>query len=352
MKKELLRTGIWNKTVKVTLDRLKDLAKNFNNSTGKSTEGFRVPLFIGHPDDPSTAPASGWLAKVWVEGKSLFGEFADITEKATKEIKEKIFRDVSVGMQGNNLVHVALTNDPAVSNLGDFFKQKDSELITLSQIKDEGEMDEAKFLDKFKTFFKKEIISDHLNHEEDMADKELLAKVEKLEAKFSKQAEDSKAVVTERDELKKSNTDITANLSKAEEKIKELETSAENAEVEALDKADESFCDGLITEGKMKPANKEFNLFQMKNLRGAEKTELTIGGKKVSVSPVEHLKENLSKAPKFSELEDLDPGENESKDDTLTQLANKKMEADKSLTFSQAGNLVLQERPELDKEEK
>ena len=124
IKKEVLRTGTFidarGKTVTITDKTLAALVDNFSSDKSLNSEGYKVPLFLGHPEDESTSPAHGWVKSLAKVGATLVAEFEKLTEGAEKAIKDFSFRDVSVSVYRNILQHIGLTNTPAVPGLADF----------------------------------------------------------------------------------------------------------------------------------------------------------------------------------------------------------------------------------------
>ncbi len=335
MKKELLRVGVWNKTVKIPLSRLKEIAQNFNNKESRTDNGYRVPLFIGHPKDQGKEAAVGWLEKVWVEGQSLFGMFADITADTLTEIKDKVFRDVSVGIFENRLDHVALTNNPAVSNLGDFFhKNKNSKIITLSLItEEENNMELQEALKKIATLEA---------NEQGIQDK--------LTASEAKKAE----LTTQLEESQKEAKESAEKLTAKETEFNKLVEDGKKAEEAQLDKDDETFVDGLIKEVKLAQGNREITLSNLKAQR-SNKEELTCkdaDGKEVKKSAVEAYKESLSAAPEIVETgEQFTKGVDQptAKQAKLTKLTDEYMKENKC-GFREATRAILAKNPQLDAE--
>jgi len=333
MKKELLRVGIWNKTVKVSLDRLKTIAKNFSNEAGKTIDGYRVPMFLGHPDDPSTAPAKGWLSKVWVKGQSLFGEFMDITEEATAEIEKKIFRDVSVGFAQNKLMHVALTNNPAVSNLGDFFaNNEDAEVLTLSQIQ-EDKMESQEAMNKIAAL--------------EADKKQLEEKLSTVEAEKVELSSQLEAVVNDKKE-------IETKFAEKETELNKIVEDNEKAELVRQDKEDSNFVDSVIKEKKLRPVDKSLAIATLKAHRGSA-VELTLvdpEGKDIKKSSLEAYKESLlSNDEILEDREVFSKGTDKAdvSESKLIKLTNEYSEKH-NVPYNIASTKVLQEHPELNKE--
>ena len=96
---EIFASGAWNGMV-FTDEDLNDIAANFN----KFAEVLKVPLKFGHNDEqPMTdgKPALGWVSKVWKDGTKLMAEFSDVPSKVTDAIKKKLYRKVSVELDGD-----------------------------------------------------------------------------------------------------------------------------------------------------------------------------------------------------------------------------------------------------------
>ncbi len=334
MKKELLRVGIWNKTVKVSLDRLKTIAKNFNNESGKTIDGYRVPMFLGHPNDPSTAPAKGWLSKVWVKGQSLFGEFADITEEALTEIQTKIFRDVSVGFAQNKLKHVALTNNPAVSNLGDFFaNNEDAEILTLSQIQEDN-MELAEVMAKNATL--------------EAENKQLNSDVETVKGEVTELTSQLETVNAEKKE-------VETKLSEKETELAKIVKDSEVAELVRQDKEDAVLVDSIIKDKKVKPVDREITLATFKAHRG-NTVELSLkdaDGKDIKKSAYDAYKDTLLASAEIIESGEQfkgGPDKGSVKETKLMKLTTE-YAAENKCDLASAGIAVLAANPELNVED-
>lgn len=96
------RTKVW------TTDELDTIVANFNARNPEVS--FVAPATVGHPDDNTyppkdTAPAYGWLAKAWVEGDIIYGDFREVNPEFAQKVELgqypnrsiNITREMSIG---------------------------------------------------------------------------------------------------------------------------------------------------------------------------------------------------------------------------------------------------------------
>lgn len=329
--KEILRPGTFidanGKTVVVTKKRLNEFTKNFNSQDSVNSEGRRVPLLLGHPEDESTAPAVGWVKRIFVEGNKLLAEFDKLTEEAEKAIKNFSFRDVSVAALKNVLVHVALTNTPAVSGLADFkfeHLNKDLEILTFVEPKPNGGDMPTELETK------------------------LTIEKDKLETKLS----DSASLVTEKDEkiteLTETNNALEADkveLTKAGEetakKFSALEKEVSDKVIADELKADTEFVENLCKEGKLKPADKDSTIVVLTSYPKTEIGETT--AKAIFMETLSKVGEQIEEGEKLTN--GIKPG----KEAELVKLSKARAEKD-SIPYLEASELVLAEKPHLNEE--
>lgn len=324
MQKQVLRAGKFTdangKTVVVTEKTLDALVKNFDSKKSLNAEGYKVPLFLGHPNDESTAPAHGWIKSLTKINDFLVAEFEKLTESAEKAIKNFSFRDVSVSVYKNILQHIGLTNTPAVSGLADFqFIHDDAETWTFTEPKKGDNMPSE---NEIKLVGEKKDLEVKLTASE--------GKIEELETKLTEEAEKNTTLAAEKTEAEKQK-------SEAETKVIELENKIEEDEKAHELSQDTSFVEKLIEDGKLKPAEKEeiiSNLTAYPKSKVGEKTAKDI------------YKESLSKLSK--EIEEGEHFENGEKPDEnkLSRLISEKMKAE-NLSHNDAMAIVLNENPNL-----
>lgn len=323
--KEVLRTGTFvdanGKKVIITEKTLEALVSNFNSEKSLNAEGYKVPLFLGHPADESTAPAHGWIKDIIKKGQFLVAEFEKLTDNAEKAIKNFSFRDVSVSVYKNILQHIGLTNTPAVSGLADFqytVQHEDAEIWTFKQQKGDvmSEENNIKLAGEMKELEIKLTASEE--------------KITELVTKLTEAEEKTEALVAEKVEAEKGKEDAEAKVEELETKIVENEKAAELA-------SDTSFVEKLVEAGKMTPADKDATI---ENLSAYPKTMV---GEKTAKDLYKESLSNLSK--QIDEKEKFDKGESNT-DGKLSRLIDEKMNKE-NLSHNDAMAIVLNENPEL-----
>ncbi|HBE45734.1 MAG TPA: hypothetical protein DDW17_09930 [Deltaproteobacteria bacterium] len=174
-----------------------------------------------------------------------------------------------------------------------------------------------------------------IEKEEDM-DKivELEAKIKQLEQSISNYAEKDKA----KDRLL---ADLKQELEKERAEKRKAEFNA--------------FCDGLVSEGKLTPAQKVLAVDFMEILSGVAEYEFAEGDAKVKKAPLEAFKSLLTTLPKqveFSEHATKGRASGESgKDKVREQKVSEYMEKNKGASYKDAVIAVSRENPELFREE-
>lgn len=349
MKKEIFRAGRWTDGAGNTRDwtesDLDSIAKTFSEETGRNSNGHEVPLTPGHPKDDT--PALGVVKKLWREGKSLWAEFKDVKDEVIDLVKDKTFRDVSIALKEGVLRHVGLTNIPAVPGLT-AFKFADPEFETW-----EFSEDETGLFKRFSNWLVNHPVAAQVKNtqqENTMEMKELEKKFSDLEGKFSAQGEEIKGLKEVKTTLEAEKADAEKKFSEAEAKLKKLEKERAAEKEKALDAEDAAFCEEMIKEGRLVPAQKEVTLMTLKSLRGQAEQEFTEG---VKQTPVEHYRFVLKSSPKVVEFGQYFKSDdaNGQGADKLDVLTNKKLaemqQTNPDATYSQAADVVMQLHPEL-----
>jgi hypothetical protein len=115
---EIFRVGRWTdssgRTDTWTREDLEKIAARFDAQE-------QAPLVLGHPKEAS-APAYGWVTRVWVEGKRLLADVAKVPEQLITALKEGWYRKRSISLSPDmRLRHVGLLGAaaPAVAGLRD-----------------------------------------------------------------------------------------------------------------------------------------------------------------------------------------------------------------------------------------
>lgn len=338
MEKEVFRAGTWTdargREKKFTAKDVSEIASNFNNSKSENKEGYKVPLFLGHPWDESTAPALGWVERVTANGKSLFATFKDVSDTAKEVIAKKTYRDVSISIFNNILQHVGLTNTPAVAGLADFQYSaphpKDSESFTFTTEDPNPKPGDNK-MDLEKLTRDNENLKNQLSAEQ--------KKVTDLEASVQEGNENFSKLEGEKKELE-------TKLSAAEDKNKKLEDQLE-ADRKAVELSkDTAFVERLISEGRFSADKKQELITNLTNYPTHE-MDVIENGEAVKKSAKDVYKDSLSKAAVILEAgEKFNNGTGNAKESELERLTYERMR-ETGEDYNTASLIILDENPAL-----
>ena len=289
---------------------LEEIVQRYNQNPGNA------PVCAGHPSDSS--PAYGWIDKVKKVGNTLLAKIKDINPDFMEALKNKTYRKVSLSLysddKGYNIRHLAMLGGmaPAVKGLApvsfaeavNYKSYSFDEEITM----DKPVVNKVDALEKENNFFKKLFnkfkIEVNSFTEDKMADTKVLehaegdaadagtAKINKLEDpdqpkgdKVASQAEltaketvdtapvkmatmenvndknaENAKLSAEKDELKKQVEALTKEL----EGLKSLLTKEKVS-------SDADFCESLIKEGKLRPADKDMTILTLHTYRDVDK---------------------------------------------------------------------------------
>jgi len=276
-------------------------------------QNHEAPIVIGHPKDNS--PAYGWIESVKRVGDKLLAFPKQVVPEFAEMVNNGMFKKRSISLYPDGTIrHVGFLGavPPAVKGLADVqFSEGDNVVIEFSEnyrINTIGSLFQnirdwfiSKFglevadqvvgqydIDNLKQFIPDDPIvapafSDNINEEDEM---ELKEENEKLKR--------------ENEKLKKENSDFAESIAAKEEENAKLKT-----DIAAKEKADrtkdyENFCEGLIKEGKLLPANKPGVLQQLEaaHLSGLS-LEFSENGETKKISAVDKYKAMLSESPKI-----------------------------------------------------
>ncbi len=349
MIKEIFRTGTWTDangiTRKFTEQDIDKMLSMFSNEKSETTEGRKVPLTPGHPNDND--PALGWVSRVWRDGKSMFAEFVDIIPEAIEAIKAKSFREVSIALSGSTLRHVGLLGavPPAVPGMGGF-QFADADYSEYEFVVEED------LTDKIMKVLKK------LNFKQKTGDHKMTALEDKLTLEVA--------------DLKKENAELTSNFAKAKEEVKLSGQALKDAEAgkkksdEELAKANEqieqhysqtaestetAWIDKMIEGKKLLPADKESTAFMLKTLRGQESMDFKVGDKTEKKTPASLYMEKIEAGPEVLNTEKLGKGAARGEQSAL-EIATREYQAKNAgLTYQQASAKVREINPALEDSE-
>jgi TolA-binding protein len=325
-----------------------------------------APVVIGHPKDNS--PAWGWIEELKREGNTLYAKAKDLVPEFVEMVKKGLFKKRSISLYPDlTLRHVGFLGamPPAVKGLADVaFAETQATTIEF----DEGyrvnlvgrvfQRMREWLIEKFDTDTADRVVGqweiDELKREpppaeeaqgaafQENAKEEDMDKIAELEARIA-QLQGEVSQFAERDRAKEQQiADLTKQL--------DAERTANRRQEHA------SFCDGLVTEGKLTPAQKTLALDFMEILHDTAEYEFAEGDGKVKKAPLEAFKGFLQTLPKQVEF-----GEHATKGratetgagsaaEKLDRYAREKMEKDANLVYGAAFSEAQKEHPELAEE--
>ncbi|WP_051294827.1 hypothetical protein [Maridesulfovibrio bastinii] len=258
-----------------------------------------APAVIGHPKE--TAPAYGWVSKVWVEGDTLKGDFAQVAPEFVEALKSGRYKKRSISVDKNlRLRHVAFLGAalPAVEGLKDIEFSVSAELETYEFTANEGRTPK----------------------EEGMNLEQALAEIERLKDEIKKLKDGDK------------DKEAADKLKAAEDEAREARKELADFKQAQSDKALEGRIDALIKEDKLLPGDKEKTLNFARAMADESATmDFSKDGQNEKVTPREAYLRDLESNPVLGTLSEFarrtnDSGSNFSQsqgDDDAIDLAAK-----------------------------
>ncbi|GAB62658.1 MAG: hypothetical protein DWB56_14865 [Candidatus Jettenia sp.] len=333
---------------------------------------YEAPHVIGHPEHDS--PAWGWVEALKREGQVLYAQSKDFVPEFVEMVRKGLFRKRSIKLNPDlSLVHIGWlgANPPAVRGLANVaFQEKEKEGVTIEfeegnppcpplekggiDQREKGGIDqnrkEARSMKFFEWMKKKakdegvEIEDIPQNPSPSFSDADL----RKLEI----ETEVQKRVQAKEQEFSEAQKKKDAELKSREDALKAQEAEAQKRHIS-------SFCEGLLKEGKLTPAQMKYGMgiqtFMEKISTVQDTIEFAEGDKKVKQTPLEYFRSFLSSFKKqieFSEVagsdKDITAGGNAG--EKLATLTQQKMKDNKNLSYSQAFSEAQVENPALARE--
>lgn len=268
---ELFRTGTQTdskgRTRTWTLDELKKIACQYNPNRQEA------PAVIGHPKE--TAPAYGWVSKVWVEGDTLKGNFAQVPPEFEKALREGRYKKRSISVDKQfRLQHVGFLGAalPAVDGLKDIEFSASAELETYEFTTNEGGKPE----------------------EDKMDLEQALAEIERLKKEITKLKDDDK------------DKEAADKLKAAEDEAREARKELADFKQAQADKDLEGRINALIKEDKLLPGDKEKTLNFARAMADESATmDFSKDGQSEKVTPREAYLRDLESRPAMGMLNEF-----------------------------------------------
>lgn len=243
---EIFKTGTWTSSQGNTTTYNKD---DLDAIVAKFDPANKPPVTVGHPEK-DTAPAFGWMKALKRVGEVLKGDFEFVPE-FLELLKKGVYKNRSIGLRNGAIAHVAFLGGvaPAVKGLED--------------IKFSADEAETAYYD---TNLEKE----------NVMDEETKKRLAQLEAENAKMKADFAAAQKENETLKADKAKM-----ESEKRFSECET----------------FCDSLVSDGKVTPEMAKNIKAAMKGLCDNEENF-----KKDGV--IDQMKAMYSGLPKMEHLND------------------------------------------------
>jgi len=357
-------------TVKVwTKDDLDNIAKKYNESE------HDAPVVVGHPKHNS--PAFGMIQSAKRVGNKLMGTLGNMSDGFVEAWKDGAYPKRSISMYGDGTIrHIGFLGGmpPAVKGLADyqFSEAPDAQEEIIHEFEDNFEYMEWEEAGLFRQLGR--VLQ---NIREDMIDKRSKKVADEIiPSHIVDDLKSTEATPIQTDSFSEPNgkegapmtPEEKARLETAETRVTELEgekltfsesITGKDKEIATLTAtiADgiaqttkegfESFCDGLIGEGKMKPADKDGNVDQLTLAHGADSVKEFAEGDEEKKGAVAFMKASLSGAPKivvFNETEEDGEEGSEKDPNAIAEKAQNYMEDQrkegKTISFSQAVGAV------------
>ncbi len=352
-----------------TNEELDGIATKYNESA------HEAPVVIGHPKHND--PAVGWVDSVKREGNKLFGNLKNMNNDFVEAWKGGSFKKRSISLYPDGTIrHLGFLGamPPAIKGLSDFqfaesiegeefsaFEFEDSfdymdweEASLFRQIGRTFQNIREYFIDKnsvevadglIPTF----IIDDLKGAEATTNDDNSFSEPDKKEGDTMTPEEKQRLETAENSvaSLTKSNTDFQETITGLNTKVTTLEASASAVVLGAVTKDFTEFCDGLVSKGLLKPADKDGQVNQLLLAHNADGVAEFAEGDEEKKGAVAFLKNSLSKAPKivdFNESETDDDLEDEKDPNKLAEKATEFQEAQaklgKTISYTEAVNTV------------
>lgn len=294
------------------VDDLDTIVKKFNESERD------VPLCAGHPKDNS--PAYGWVDSLYREGKTLFADFRDVADGMISAIENKQFKNRSISFYKDFTPrHVALLGgaQPAVAGLPEFsFSDGDEKVVEITS--DFMEWDEAYNFRTIGEMFreiKNWIIGEKGKDEADkiiteyginsLVSTRATEKTGDVSPSFSegdsemKELEEAKAKIAD---LEGKVSSFSEQITAKDGEIAKLKADADNQKAVARKEEHKAFCQKLIEDGKMLPAEVDASIDQLEIAHAASQGRDFAEGTKSPYDSCRDLFANRQKVVEFGEF--------------------------------------------------
>ena len=334
-----------------TPEDLQKIATTYNE-----TKDRKAPVVLGHPT--SDAPAYGWVDSVRVVGDKLQAKLTELNDGFVEALKAGAYKMRSISLYPNmNVRHLGFLGamQPAVAGLAPFKFEENDSATTYDFEQEEDEMateftqDDVKAIKRENSFFKKvfdlfkidtQAVADHTETATENKGAENMAETKTVETPAVAPVENfAEQIAT-----------LTTALAAVTAERDTLKAEAVSTEVKTRLAEHKSFCDALVTEGRMRPVDLEQHVLNMELRFGADAGKFSDTNKETT--SLNSYKEYLGSLPKvvyFEEIATKGKASDHSEGDVSDKVAkfcDEKMSKNKGMSYSQALKEVGVEHPE------
>jgi molecular chaperone GrpE (heat shock protein) len=284
--------------------------KDLDNIASKYNPAHHeAPVVIGHPKD--NAPAFGWVEGLERKGSVLYAKLKDLVPEFVEAVKKGLYKKRSISLYPDmTLRHVGFLGamPPAVKGLADVaFSEAEAVTIEFADYRVNivgGIFRRLRewLIEKFDTDTADRIVG---NWEVEELQREI-KEPEVMPAAFNEEGgremDKIQELETKLSEERKSRSAIEQKFSEKENEAATLRQELEKERAEKRQAEFNSFCEGLMKEGKLTPAMKLAVLDFIEIMSGAGEFEFSEGDGKVKAHPAERFKAFLSGLPKQVEF--------------------------------------------------
>jgi len=339
-----------------TPEDLQKIATTYNE-----TKDRKAPVVLGHPT--SDAPAYGWVDSVRVVGDKLQAKLTELNDGFVEALKAGAYKMRSISLYPNmNVRHLGFLGamQPAVAGLSPFKFEENDNATTYDFEQEEDEMseftqDEVKSLKRENSFFKKvfdlfkidtqAVAADHTETATENKGAENMAETKTVETPVV----ETPAAVAPVENFAEQIATLTTALAAVTAERDTLKAEAVSTEVKTRIAEHKSFCDALVTEGRMRPVDLEQHVLNMELRFGADAGKFSDTNKETT--SLNSYKEYLGSLPKVVVFEELttkakaaDHAEGDVSD-KITKFCDEKMASNKGMSYAQAFACVGKEHP-------
>lgn len=242
-----------------------------------------APLVIGHPTD--NAPAYGWIDKLKRVGKELIAIPKQVNEDFKKMIQDGAFKKRSASFYSDgSLRHVGFLGamPPAIKGMPDF---------AFNEVKEFSEFEFDNFSEDKEESFIKKIVNALTPYFKSKNQDNIDKAVNNYNEDEKMEQEKINELTAKVETLTKDVASFSEKIVEKDKTIQELKATIQKTKDESLIAGFSEFCESLVKEGRMKPADKDKHIKSLTNL--SKVANFSEG----EDNPIENYKEVLKNSP-------------------------------------------------------